>query len=116
MKWRHATLLQKLLQFFKTIERVGSTESINQCTVNTATHRDLEKQVMSGDFREDLFYQLNVIPVRIPGLAERREDIPLLISYFLSRFIKRRWRNSIEFDSESLEALLNYDWRGNVKD
>ena len=109
-------LLQvKLLRVLQNreIERVGSTEStpIN-VRIITATHRDLEKQVMSGDFREDLFYRLNVIPVRIPGLAERREDIPLLISYFLSRFVSADGRNSIEFDSESLEALLNYDCRG----
>jgi len=70
------------------IEPVGSTELIPiDVRVIAATHRDLEKAVMDGKFREDLFYRLNVIPIRMPALKERREDIPILISHFLDRFV-----------------------------
>ena len=101
----------------KEIEPVGSTATINvDARIITATHRDLEKAVQDGLFREDLFYRLNVIPVKIPALCERREDIPLLISYFLSRFVSADGRNKLEFDDEVLELLLGYDWPGNVRE
>tara|TARA_R110000868_G_scaffold183422_3_gene424732 strand:+ start:18261 stop:19805 length:1545 start_codon:yes stop_codon:yes gene_type:complete len=113
-------LLQvKLLRVLqnRTIERVGAniTTPIDVRIV-TATHRDLEKRVQEGDFREDLFYRLNVIPIRIPSLRERREDIPLLISHFLGRFVSADGRNRIDFDDEALEILLTYDWPGNVRE
>ncbi|WP_273868639.1 sigma-54-dependent transcriptional regulator [Halobacteriovorax sp. GB3] len=113
-------LLQvKLLRVLqnRTIERVGSTTSTAiDVRIITATHRNLEQAVMDGNFREDLYYRLNVIPIKIPALSERREDIPLLISYFLSRFVSADGRNSIEFDDEALELLLTYDWPGNVRE
>jgi DNA-binding NtrC family response regulator len=113
-------LLQvKLLRVLQNreIERVGSTSPIGvDVRIVTATHRDLEKSVSEGDFREDLFYRLNVIPIRIPALKERREDIPLLISYFLSRFVSADGRNSIDFEDETLEILTNYEWPGNVRE
>jgi DNA-binding NtrC family response regulator len=113
-------LLQvKLLRVLqaRVIERVGST-TVTPIDVRivTATHRDLEKSVSDGDFREDLYYRLNVIPIKVPALAERREDIPLLLSYFLSRFVSADGRNSIEFDDEALELLMTYDWPGNVRE
>lgn len=113
-------LLQvKLLRVLqgRVIERVGSTTTTPvDVRIITATHRDLEKHVEEGNFREDLYYRLNVIPIKVPALCERREDIPLLISYFLSRFVSADGRNSIEFDDESLELLLGYDWPGNVRE
>ncbi|WP_417335416.1 sigma-54-dependent transcriptional regulator [Halobacteriovorax marinus] len=113
-------LLQvKLLRVLqgRVIERVGSTTTTPvDVRIITATHRDLEKHVEDGNFREDLYYRLNVIPIKVPALCERREDIPLLISYFLSRFVSADGRNSIEFDDESLELLLAYDWPGNVRE
>ena len=113
-------LLQvKLLRVLqgRVIERVGSTTTTPvDVRIITATHRDLEKHVEEGNFREDLYYRLNVIPIKVPSLCERREDIPLLISYFLSRFVSADGRNSIEFDDESLELLLGYDWPGNVRE
>lgn len=113
-------LLQvKLLRVLqgRVIERVGSTTTTPvDVRIITATHRDLEKHVEEGNFREDLYYRLNVIPIKVPSLCERREDIPLLISYFLSRFVSADGRNSIEFDDESLELLLAYDWPGNVRE
>lgn len=114
------SLLQvKLLRVLqnKTIEPVGSTETINIDTrVIAATHRDLEKMVQENKFREDLFYRLNVIPIRIPALKERREDIPLLISYFVDRFSSADRSNVISFSDKALEMLLGYDWPGNVRE
>lgn len=113
-------LLQvKLLRVLQNreIERVGggATTPID-VRIITATHRDLEKAVAENNFREDLFYRLNVIPVQLPALSERREDIPLLISYFLSRFVSADGRNNIDFADEVLEILLTYDWPGNVRE
>lgn len=113
-------LLQvKLLRVLQNreIERVGGRGVIPiDVRIITATHRNLEAAVTDGNFREDLFYRLNVIPIKIPALKERREDIPLLISYFLSRFISADGRNNIELDDEVLEALINYSWPGNVRE
>ena len=113
-------LLQvKLLRVLqnKTIEPVGSTEPIDiNSRVIAATHRNLEKMVEEKQFREDLFYRLNVIPIRIPALKERKEDIPLLISYFVSRFTSADNSNEIHFSNEALEMLMSYDWPGNVRE
>jgi two-component system response regulator PilR (NtrC family) len=101
----------------RVIERVGSTETTEiDVRIITATHRNLEDAVAEGNFREDLYYRLNVIPIKIPALKERREDIPLLISYFLSKFVSADLRNNIEFDDEALELLISYDWPGNVRE
>lgn len=113
-------LLQvKLLRVLQNreIERVGGTGTTPiDVRIITATHRDLDKAVAENDFREDLFYRLNVIPVQLPALSERREDIPLLISYFLSRFVSADGRNNIDFADDVLEILLTYDWPGNVRE
>lgn len=113
-------LLQvKLLRVLQNreIERVGASGTTPiDVRIITATHRDLEKAVAENNFREDLFYRLNVIPVMLPALAERREDIPLLISYFLSRFVSADGRNNIDFADDVLEILLSYDWPGNVRE
>lgn len=101
----------------RTIEPVGSTDTVKIDTrVIAATHRDLEKMVGEGKFREDLFYRLNVIPIKIPALKERREDIPLLISYFVERFSSADRSNEITFSDKTLEMLLSYDWPGNVRE
>ena len=113
-------LLQvKLLRVLQNreIERVGGTKAQPiDVRIITATHRNLEKAVQDNNFREDLYYRLNVIPIKIPSLAERREDIPLLMSYFLSRFVSADGRNNIEFDDDVLEILMTYDWPGNVRE
>ena len=113
-------LLQvKLLRVLqnKQIEPVGGTKPIEvDSRIIAATHRDLEKSVTEGSFREDLFYRLNVIPVRLPALKERREDIPLLISYFLKRFVSADGSNQIEFSDQALELIMTYDWPGNVRE
>lgn len=113
-------LLQvKLLRVLqeRQIEPVGSSESIDiDVRVIAATHRDLEKAVAEGKFREDLFYRLNVIPIRMPALKERREDIPLLISHFLDRFVSADRSNEISFAAMTMDLLMGYDWPGNVRE
>ncbi len=101
----------------RTIEPVGSNKTVSIDTrVITATHRDLDSMVKDGIFREDLFYRLNVIPIKIPPLCERREDIPLLISYFTDKFVSADGSNEITFSEKAIELLLNYDWPGNVRE
>ena len=113
-------LLQvKLLRVLqeRQIEPVGSTELMPiDVRVIAATHRDLDKAVAEGKFREDLFYRLNVIPIRMPALKERREDIPLLISHFLDRFVSADRSNEISFASLTMDLLMGYDWPGNVRE
>ncbi len=113
-------LLQvKLLRVLqeRQIEPVGSTENVNiDVRVIAATHRDLEKSVLEGKFREDLFYRLNVIPIKMPSLKERREDIPLLISHFLDRFVSADRSNEISFAPLTMDLLMGYDWPGNVRE
>ena len=114
-----ALLQVKLLRVLqeRQIEPVGSTENLPiDVRVIAATHRDLEKAVNEGKFREDLFYRLNVIPIRMPALKERREDIPLLISHFLDRFVSADRSNEISFASLTMDLLLGYDWPGNVRE
>jgi two-component system response regulator PilR (NtrC family) len=113
-------LLQvKLLRVLqeRQIEPVGSSELLPiDVRVIAATHRDLEKAVTDGKFREDLFYRLNVIPIRMPSLKERREDIPLLISHFLDRFVSADRSNEISFAPLTMDLLMGYDWPGNVRE
>jgi two-component system response regulator PilR (NtrC family) len=113
-------LLQvKLLRVLqeRVIEPVGSAETLPiDVRVIAATHRDLEKGVQEGKFREDLFYRLNVIPIRMPALKERREDIPLLVSHFLDRFVSADRSNEINFAPLTMDLLMGYDWPGNVRE
>jgi DNA-binding NtrC family response regulator len=108
-------LLRVLQQ--RQIEPVGGQAPVNvNVRIVAATHRDLEKNVADGKFREDLYYRLNVIPIKLPALKDRREDIPLLIGYFLNKFISADRSNEIQFTDESLEMLLSYEWPGNVRE
>lgn len=113
-------LLQvKLLRVLQTkqIEPVGGTflKSVD-ARIIAATHRNLEEEVEANNFREDLYYRLNVIPIKIPALKERKEDIPLLMSYFINKFVSANGTNMIEFSPEVFELLMNYDWPGNVRE
>ena len=83
--------------------------------VVSATARDLAAEIQAGRFREDLYYRLNVIPVRLPPLAERREDIPHLVEYFLARLAAERRVKTPSINAEALAALQTYDWPGNVR-
>jgi len=100
----------------KEFERVGGERTIKvDVRIIAATSRNLEKLVSEGKFREDLYYRLNVIPIFLPPLRERGEDIPALIEHFLERFNKENNR-SVVLDKSALQVLLNYDWPGNVRE
>jgi formate hydrogenlyase transcriptional activator len=101
----------------KEFERLGSTRTITtDVRIVAATNRDLEKLVASGQFRSDLFYRLNVFPITVPPLRERREDIPLLVQYFLSKFSQRMKKNIETIAPEGMEALSRYAWPGNIRE
>lgn len=98
-------------------ERVGGIKTIKvDVRILAATNSDLERAVKDGRFREDLYYRLNVIPLQIPPLRKRKEDIPLLLDHFAHEFGKKRKRQPLRFSKDALNALLNYDWPGNVRE
>ena len=98
-------------------ERLGSASTIKvNVRMIAATHRDLGEMIQEEKFREDLFYRFNVFPIEIPPLRERREDIPLLVNYFVSK-LSQRMRKQITFVSrQTMEVLTNHSWRGNVRE
>jgi formate hydrogenlyase transcriptional activator len=99
------------------IERVGSSRPISvDVRVVAATHRDLNALVAEGEFRQDLLYRLNVVPIQIPPLRERGADIPLLVEYFMDRFGKRAGKKFKTIDQKSLELFQAYGWPGNVRE
>ena len=98
-------------------ERLGSTKTIHvDVRLIAATHRDLPVMIQNSQFREDLFYRLNVFPIEIPPLRERREDIPLLIQYFVSRLSRRMQKRIKSIPKQAMEMLVNADWPGNVRE
>jgi DNA-binding NtrC family response regulator len=101
----------------KEIHLVGSSR-IRKVDVRiiAATHKDLQAMVVKGLFREDLYYRLNVINIPIPALRERREDIILLVNYFLNKFAKEMNRPPLSFSDSALKTLYNYNWPGNVRE
>jgi DNA-binding NtrC family response regulator len=113
------TLQAKLLRFLeeKAFRRVGGSQDIRvDLRIIAATNVDLERAVKEGRFREDLYYRLKVIPIYLPALKERRDDIPLLVSYFVDQF-NREFRKSTQgVTPEALERLKRYDWPGNVRE
>ena len=99
------------------IERVGSGLTIGvDVRVVAATHRDLRRGIREGRFREDLFYRLNVMPIEVPPLRNRREDIPLLVTHFIERFNERTGRRIDHIDDAALGQLMDYGWPGNVRE
>lgn len=113
------TLQVKLLRLVqeKTIRQIGDTEDIPvDVRIISATNRDLEKMVIDRTFREDLYYRLNVLPIRIPPLRERPEDIPLLAQFFLSKFRKEFSKDIRRISSYALDILRDYDFPGNVRE
>jgi len=99
------------------VERLGSPKTVTvDVRVIAATNRDLETAVREGKFRQDLFYRLNVFPIRVPPLRERREDIPVLVWAFVDEFAKLFNKNIQSIEKESLEALQHYPWPGNVRE
>jgi len=107
----------KVLQLIqeKKFNPVGGTKPVEvDIRIIAATHRDLMKMVEKGDFREDLYYRLNVIPILIPPLRERKDEIPILINYFLSKFGEKYMLKKY-FSPEAIERLIQYSWPGNVR-
>ncbi len=99
------------------IERVGSSQPIAvDVRVVAATNRDLKAAVTSGSFRQDLFYRLNVFPIRIPSLRERVDDIPLLVEYLIERYAKKAGKKIRQIRRQTLEVFQAYDWPGNIRE
>jgi two-component system response regulator AtoC len=101
----------------KEFERLGSTKVIKiDVRFIAASNKDLEDLIEKGDFREDLFYRLNVFPVKVPPLRERRADIPLLLNHFLQLYSRERSAPAKRFSQEAVRVLAKYDWPGNVRE
>jgi formate hydrogenlyase transcriptional activator len=98
-------------------ERVGGSRRIRaDVRVIAATNRDLQAAISAGSFRSDLFYRLNVFPIEIPSLLERREDIPLLVEYFIDRYARKAGKNIKRVNKKTLELLQLYPWPGNIRE
>ncbi|HUC28998.1 MAG TPA: sigma-54 dependent transcriptional regulator, partial [Candidatus Acidoferrum sp.] len=98
-------------------QRVGGNESFKtNARVVAATNRDLQAAIVEGRFREDLFYRLNVFPIEVPPLRERKEDIPLLVQYFAERYASKAGKNITNINKKSMEALQSYTWPGNIRE
>ena len=98
-------------------ERVGGNQTIRtDVRVIAATNRDLQAAIASGAFRSDLFYRLNVIPMQIPPLRERKEDIPLLVEYFINRYSRKAGKRIRTIEKKTLELLQSYSWPGNIRE
>ncbi|MEJ2544368.1 MAG: sigma 54-interacting transcriptional regulator, partial [Calditrichaceae bacterium] len=98
-------------------ERVGGTETLKvDVRIIAATNKDLEKAMEEGKFRQDLYYRLNVIPIEVPPLRERKEDIKYLIYYFMEKFNKIYGKNITEIDPKALSLMENYQYPGNIRE
>lgn len=112
-------LQSKLLRVLQEqeVRRLGETKSRDiDVRIIAATNRELEDEVKAGNFRSDLFYRLNVLPIRVPSLRERREDIPVLVQFFIDKFNKKLNRKVRGFSREAMNELLRYPWYGNVRE
>ncbi|MBU0934616.1 MAG: sigma 54-interacting transcriptional regulator [Spirochaetes bacterium] len=110
-----AKLLRVLQQ--KTFERVGDSSTVQvDVRIVAATNRDIAAQVKSGEFRSDLFYRLNVLPIYVPSLRQRKEDIPELANFFLKKFAMETNKQFTGFSDSAMELMLSYAWPGNVRE
>lgn len=108
--------LLRLLQDYE-FERLGSTRTIHvDVRLIAATNRDLEAAMLGRQFREDLFYRLNVFPIQLPPLRERHSDIPLLVTYFLEKYAKRMGKHIESVPNKSMDTLVNWNWPGNIRE
>jgi DNA-binding NtrC family response regulator len=110
-----AKLLRVLQE--REFERVGGSETV-RCDIRliAATNRNLEEEIKKGTFREDLYFRLNVIPIHLPALRERKDDIPLLTSHFLERFSRENHKKVDGFHEDAMARMLAYNWPGNVRE
>ena len=112
-------LQTKLLRFLqeREFERVGGTEAIRvDVRIIAATNRDLYTAMKEGSFREDLYYRLNVVPIKLPPLRDRKEDIPELAQFFADRFAKEAKKSAMEITDSAMSKLMAYSWPGNVRE
>jgi len=110
------TKLLRVLQE-REISKVGSSQVVKvDVRIVAATNKDLQKAAKSGAFRDDLFYRLSVVPIALPPLRERRDDIPLLAKHFLSKYNKKRRKNIVAISDRAIRALVEYEWPGNVRE
>jgi formate hydrogenlyase transcriptional activator len=112
-------LQPKLLRVLqeKEFERLGSTRTLKvDARLVAATNRDLSQMVASGEFREDLYYRLAVFPIQLPPLRERREDIPVLVEYFVARYASRMKKRIKEIPTQALQAMTEWTWPGNIRE
>jgi DNA-binding NtrC family response regulator len=101
----------------RSFERIGGVKSIKvDIRVVAATNQELEALVKQGNFREDLYYRLNVIPIRVPPLRERVSDIPLLVVHFLQEFSKKKKKSAKRLSPQAMDLLIRYPWPGNVRE
>ncbi|MDR7871360.1 MAG: sigma-54 dependent transcriptional regulator [Tissierellaceae bacterium] len=101
----------------KKYRRIGGTKEIEfEATILAATNKDLLKSIEAGEFRKDLYYRLNVIPINVPPLRERKEDISVLANYFVQEYNKRLNKNILSIDKEAMELLEAYNWPGNIRE
>jgi PAS domain S-box-containing protein len=109
----------KLLRVLQegSFERVGGEQTLRtNVRVISATNKNIEEEIQEGRFREDLYYRLNVVPVFLPALRDRRNDIPLLIDHILARILSEIGREGVRLAPETLDAMMSYDWPGNVRE
>ena len=114
----HLAMQAKLLRVLENgeFQRVGGSQTLKvDVRVIAATHRDLRKEVVTGRFREDLYYRLHVVAIRVPSLAERREDIALLVEHFLQKYAEKNHRPRLRVTPAAIERLVAYPWPGNVR-
>ena len=99
------------------IERVGGGKKIEvDVRIIAATNKDLKDEIGKGNFREDLFHRLNVIPINIPALRERKEDIPILVNYFADDIVKKHKKPQVKFLNDSIDFLKTFSWSGNIRE
>jgi transcriptional regulator with PAS, ATPase and Fis domain len=99
------------------VGRIGGTkEIVVDVRIIAATNKDLIEEVSRGNFRKDLFYRLNVLPIRLPSLRERKDDIPLLIDYFMERISRRINKRMLEIPEDYMKDLIEYNWPGNIRE
>ncbi|SCI19619.1 Transcriptional regulatory protein ZraR [uncultured Clostridium sp.] len=110
-----AKLLRVLQE--KELDKIGGKSNVSiDVRIIAATNKDLEKMVSKGSFREDLYYRLNVIPIHLPSLRERKEDIPLLINYTIKEYAKKLGKDVESIDNNALQVMIDYKWPGNIRE
>ena len=108
-------LLRALQQ--RVVRKVGGThEEAVDVRIIAATNQDLESRITTGEFRDDLYYRINVLPIHLPPLRQRREDIPLLVDFFLQKYSRQMELSNRQISTEAMRMLESYDWPGNVRE